>query len=110
MTGRGVAATVGLNAYKFGSVPGPRLGPAPLILFATIRQQSRLLSERHDPTWPLFDRFLKRCSRDPVVTGKSDQLLHVPILVVPKFNRVRKIVRPPHCHLRMGEHNRNTVN
>ena len=48
-----------------------------LVLFAAIRQQARSLHEPHDPSWPALDCFIKCSPRNPVITGKSDQLLDV---------------------------------
>ena len=69
-----------------------------LILSPAIRKQSRLLPQRHDPTWPALHRLIERSPRNPVITGKSDQLLDVRVCVVPKLDRIRKIERPPHSH------------
>ena len=77
---------------------------------AAICQQPGLLPQRHDPTWPALDRFVECSLRNPVITGKGDQLLDMRIIVVPKLNRIRKIERPPHCHFGRGEHNKNEVN
>ena len=76
---------------------------------AAICQQPRLLPRRYDPTWPALDRFLGRGPRNPVITGKRDQLLDVAIVVVPELDGIRKVVRPPHSHAAMGEQNANCV-
>jgi hypothetical protein len=52
-----------------------------LIFPPTIRQQSRLLSERHAPSWPSLDGLLECSPRNPVITGKTDQLVDVGIPV-----------------------------
>jgi hypothetical protein len=41
--------------------------------------------------------------RNPVITGKSDQLLDVAILVILKLGGIRKIERPSHSPDGMGE-------
>ena len=50
--------------------------------------------------------FIERSPRNPVITGKSDQLLDVRVRVVPKLDGIRKIERPPHSHEDMVERNR----
>jgi len=40
-------------------------------------------------------RFIEGCPRNPIITGKCNQLLDVLIIVVPQLDRVRKIVGPP---------------
>jgi hypothetical protein len=59
------------------------------------------LPKRDDPTWPSLHGLLECGSRNTVIAGKSNQFLDVPFLVVPKLDRVRKIVGSPHCHFRM---------
>ena len=85
-------------------------GLASILTTTAMCQQPRLLPQCHDPTRPALHRFLIRSPRNPVITGKGDQFLDVGVCVVPEFDGVRKIVRPPHCHFGMGEHNKNTVN
>ena len=53
---------------------------------------------RHDPAWPALHRLIERSPRNPVITGKSDQLLDVRVRVIPKLDGIRKIERPPHSH------------
>ena len=72
---------------------------APLVRPPAICQQSRHLSQRHDSTRPAFNRFIERSPRHPIITGKSDQLLDVPVVVVPELVGVRKIMTPPHGHV-----------
>jgi|SRR6476661_2029692 len=47
------------------------------LFVSAIRQQSRLLPQRHDAPWPPLDGFLKRCPRNPVITGKSGARLNM---------------------------------
>ena len=49
--------------------------------------------------WPALHRFIIRSPRNPLITGKSDQLLDVPVVVVPELDGVRKIMTPPHSHV-----------
>ena len=80
-----------------------------LILLTAVREQSCLLAERYDPIWPALHCFIERSPRNPVITGKRDQLLDVRVRVVPKLDGVRKIERPPHSHDDIVERNRNAV-
>jgi hypothetical protein len=45
---------------------------------------------------PALNGFIECSPRNPVVTGKVDQLLDVAILVVPELEGIRKIVRASH--------------
>ena len=56
-----------------------------------------------------FDRFLIRSPRNPVITGKSDQLLDVGVRVVPELDGIRKVGWTPRCHKSMWEQNVNCV-
>ena len=39
---------------------------------AAICQQTCLLTQRHDASWPALDRFVECSLRNPVITGKGD--------------------------------------
>ena len=96
----------------YSDVIGDQCGRLPRgssLASAAVRQQPRLLPQRHDPTWPALHCFIECSPRNPVVTGKGDQLLDVAIVVVPKLDGIRKIIRPPHSHAAMGEQNANCV-
>ena len=71
---------------------------AAFLLSAAIGQQSGLLPQRHDPTRSALDRRFVCRPRNPVVTGKSDQLLGVAIGVVPLLHYVRQIELVPRSH------------
>jgi hypothetical protein len=66
-----------------------------ILFLSAISEQSRLLPQRHDPTRPALDCFLEGNPRHPVITGKGDQLFDVRVVVVPKFNCIRKIKARP---------------
>jgi len=44
------------------------------------------LSQRYDPTWPLFDSFFEGNPGNPVITGQRDQFLDVLIRVIPQLH------------------------
>jgi hypothetical protein len=62
-----------------------------LLRRTAVRKQSCFLPQRHDPSWPVFDRLFISSPRNPVITGKSDQLLDVAVRVVPLLDHVRQI-------------------
>jgi hypothetical protein len=71
-----------------------------LIFRPTIRKQSRLLSERHDPSRPSLDGLFECSQRNPVITGKRDQLLDVGIRVIPELDGIRKVEWVARCPFR----------
>ena len=75
----------------------------------TIVQQSCFLAEGDNAPRSVLDCFIERNPRNPVITGKSDQLFDVRICVVPKLDGIRKIIRTPHSHLGSVEQNGNSV-
>jgi hypothetical protein len=81
-----------------------------LFLAPAVRQQSRLLSQRYDPTRPALDCFLVRSPRNPVVTGKGDQLFDMRVGVVPLLDYVRQVELASRSHYGIRERNRNSVN
>jgi len=44
------------------------------------------LSQRYDPTWPLFDSVFEGNPGNPVITGQRDQFLDVLIRVIPQLH------------------------
>ena len=70
-----------MSGLRFILVPWhPCNGLAQGLLPSAIRQQSCRLPQSHDPPGPALDCFLERSPRNPVVSGKSDQLLNVAIV------------------------------
>ena len=80
-----------------------------LILSPAVRQQSRLLPQRHDPAWSVLNCFIERSPRKPVITHESDQLLDVRVRVVPKLDGIRKVERRTHSNHASLEQNGNIV-
>jgi hypothetical protein len=88
-----------MSGLRFILVPWhPCNGLAQGLLPSAIRQQSRLLPQSHDPTWPALNRLLICSPRNPVITGKSDQLLDVAIVVVPELDRIGEVEWAPRSH------------
>ena len=87
-----------MSGLRFILVPWhPCNGLAQGLLPSAIRQQSCLLPQRHDPAGSALHRFVKRGPRNPVVTGKSNQLLDVGVGVVPLLDHVWQIELVPRC-------------
>ena len=78
-------------AIEIGCSLGVCFGGAPNSFRAAVRQQSRLLSQRHDSTWPTLNGLLISIPRHPIVTGKGDQLLDVAIAVDPELDGIGKV-------------------
>jgi hypothetical protein len=65
------------------------------MLSPAIRQQSGLLSQRHDPTRPALYRFIECRPGNPVVTSKGDQLFDVGVRVIPLLHHVLQVELRP---------------
>ena len=56
------------------------------------------MSQGHDPTRPTLYRFIEYRPRNPVITGKSDQLLDVTVRVVPELYGIWNIEGAPRSY------------
>ena len=81
----------------------------PSLLPPAVSQQSSFLAKGHDPPRPALHRFFECRPRNPVITGKRDQLLDVRVRVVPLLHHVRQIEMVPRSHTFIREQTGNIV-